>query len=66
MKRRELLNTLAKVAKTNGTTFDFVREGGGHSVYRINGTNIIIPRHNEINERTAKSIIKQAEKEAQK
>ena len=66
MKRRELLNTLDQVAKAAGTTIDFVREGGGHSVYRIIGANIIIPRHREITERTAKSIIKQAEQEARK
>ncbi len=66
MRRRELLNKLGQVAKATGTSFEFVREGGDHSVYRINGTNLIIPRHREITERTAKSIIKQAQKEAQK
>ena len=37
-----------------------VREGANHTIYRINGTKVSIPRHKEINELTAQGILKDA------
>ena len=52
MKRRDLIKKFEK----NG--WWFLREGGNHTIY-TNGKNTEqVPRHNEINEITAKSIIK--------
>lgn len=52
MKRHDLENLLLK----NG--WYFLRSGGRHDVY-TNGTDIeTIPRHTEINEQLAKSIIR--------
>ena len=41
--------------------FELVREGGQHTLYRLNGQNVVIPRHREINEITAKAIMKDLE-----
>lgn len=52
MKRKDLIRLL----ESNG--WKVAREGGNHTVY-VNGKDVVpIPRHNEINERLAKAIIK--------
>lgn len=52
MKRRDLV----KLLEQNG--FALAREGGNHTVY-TNGVDVVpIPRHNEVNERLAKAIIR--------
>ena len=52
MNRKDLIKKLEK----NGWYFD--RHGGNHDIY-TNGKKIVsIPRHREINEITAKNIIK--------
>jgi mRNA interferase HicA len=52
MKRTELIRLLTE----NGWQFE--REGGRHTVYVKDGKTEEIPRHREINERLAKSVIK--------
>lgn len=52
MKRRELIKMLEK----NGWTLK--REGAEHTIYTKDGKLEIIPRHREINEKLANSIIK--------
>ena len=54
MKRTKLLQTLNQMGVV------FVRHGGKHDVYRqpITKVETTIPRHDEIKEYTAKSIIK--------
>ncbi len=39
-------------------TFVRLREGAEHTVYSYGGARVIVPRHKEINERTAQSILK--------
>ena len=51
MKRSDLIRLLEK----NGWTF--ARHGGNHDVYEKDGVKEVIPRHNEIKELLAKSII---------
>ena len=58
MKRRILLETARQIAESHATTFDLVREGANHSVFRCRDQNVIVPRHREINEITAKSILR--------
>ncbi len=54
MKRRDLERELKKLG------WEFLRSGGSHDVWK-RGDNIeAIPRHNEINEITAKAILKRA------
>ena len=59
MKRRDLLNEAKRIAKARGESYDLT-EGGNHSIIRIgDDVPVSVPRHNEINELTAKAIIKQ-------
>jgi predicted RNA binding protein YcfA (HicA-like mRNA interferase family) len=55
MKRKELVRLIVEGAV-------FVREGGGHSVYENPRTKrtLSVARHSEINEHTAKSILRDA------
>jgi len=57
----DLLKSLTEVANSKDTELEKLRSRGGHDKYRINTTNLIVPRHREINELTARSIIKTAE-----
>lgn len=52
MKYRDLIRLLEK----NG--FVYVRNGGNHDIYSNGVKTEAVPRHNEINERLAKAIIK--------
>lgn len=54
MKRREL----EKQLKNQG--WSFVRHGGRHDIWARGEDEIPVPRHAEINELTAKGILKQA------
>ncbi|MCG5464313.1 type II toxin-antitoxin system HicA family toxin [Micromonospora sp. MED01] len=58
MKRVDLIGKIGKAAADAGTTFDFVREGGSHTIYRYGSQNVVIPRHKEINENTAQGILR--------
>lgn len=53
MKRRDLI----KLLKANG--YYLKRSGGNHDIYTNGKQKVPVPRHNEINEFTAKGIIKQ-------
>ncbi len=60
MKRRDLLQHLAQIVKREGLTLE-VTEGGSHTKVRI-GTRVnVVPRHTEINEMTARAILKKME-----
>jgi mRNA interferase HicA len=52
MRRRELINKLLEAG------FVFDRHGGKHDVYKRGDEEEMIPRHREINEKLAKSIIR--------
>lgn len=58
MKRADLIAKISKAAANAGTRFDRVREGGNHTIYRYGAQNVAIPRHKEINELTAKGILR--------
>ena len=58
MKRVDLINRISKAAADAGVTFEKVREGGGHTIYRYGSQNVVIPRHKEINELTARGILR--------
>jgi hypothetical protein len=55
-----LISKIEQAAKANGADWS-VREGGNHTVGLLNGQIVPIPRHREIEERTARSIFKQCE-----
>ncbi len=55
MKRRDLVKQL------EASGYRMVRDDGGHTVYaKPNAQPIAIPRHREINENTAKTILRMA------
>lgn len=55
MKRRDLIK------KLEAAGFHLLRDNGNHSIYTAPGKpSIPVPRHTEINEFTAKSILKAA------
>jgi len=60
MKRGELLRQIAKIAKAKGKAAEY-SEGGKHTVVRLGERQTTIPRHNEINEFTARAILKHLE-----
>lgn len=57
MKRRDLLKQLKALAKDENATYLEV-EGGGHTKVSFGGKQTVVPRHTEINELTAKAILK--------
>lgn len=63
MKRTDLLKELRKIARANNTTLVTIREGGSHTVMAVGANQFTVPRHNEINEHTARSICKPAGKD---
>lgn len=60
MKKRGLLKQLQTIAKVADAEFVFVRQGGSHEIWFLVGKRLVVPRHREINERTAEGIIKKA------
>ena len=55
MKRRDL------VKKLEDAGYRLARDDGGHSIYEKQGSRPVqVPRHREINENTAKAILKAA------
>ena len=61
MKRRDLIKRIAGKAKEQQLNWEFVREGASHSLYQLGATRVVLPRHSEINEITALSIMKDLE-----
>ena len=60
MKRRDLIKTLRTMAQGAGVDFVLVRNGANHDIFRLHQVLIVVPRHNEINEMTARGIVKEA------
>jgi hypothetical protein len=60
VKQRELLDRLRGIAMDKGATLELVRHGGNHDHYEIRGTRLLVPRHREIPEYTARGIIRTA------
>ena len=57
MKRRDLIKKLERLG------YEFKREGSEHTVYIKKGQRQLqIPRHSEVDERTAKAILELAKK----
>jgi hypothetical protein len=61
VKRRDLVKRIAREAKRQRVEWTIIREGGNHSVYRLDTAMIPIPRHTELGERLAEDIFKECE-----
>ncbi|KAB8295611.1 hypothetical protein [Bifidobacterium avesanii] len=62
MKRKDLIRTINDLARSRGLACEW-RQGGRHTVVRVGDAQASIPRHREINEITARSIIAYIERE---
>lgn len=60
MMRKDLLKRLKQIAKSQNRSLR-ITEGGSHTRVQIGQHVDYVPRHNEVNEITAKAIIKRAE-----
>jgi hypothetical protein len=60
MKRRELMKRLAQIAKAQGLEMRLT-EGANHTKVIIGDRTDVVPRHTEINEMTARAIIRKME-----
>ena len=54
MKRHDLARSLKSLG------WELEREGGNHSIWSKKGVRLSVPRHKEINELTAKGILRSA------
>ncbi|MTD17327.1 hypothetical protein GIS00_25680 [Nakamurella sp. YIM 132087] len=59
-KRRDIIAAIARAAAEAGVEWVVAREGANHTVYNLGGIMIPIPRHNEIDNRMAQVIYKEA------
>lgn len=64
MKRRELLAQMTRIAQSHGVAFDKDHpvHGGSHDKFFVGGRPVIVPRHSEIVEYTARGILKTFER----
>lgn len=64
MKRRELLDRMAKIARSYGADFDksSAVHGGNHDKYFVGAQSVEVPRHSEIVEFTSRGILRNFEK----
>ena len=63
MKRRDLLARIQVAARDRGRRWDLTRQGAAHELWSLDGHMVTIPRHREINESTARSIMRELETE---
>ena len=61
VKIKELIDEIGLAAKAKGLLWVFIKEGGNHSLYKLDGLLIPIPRKNEISNLKAEQIKKECE-----
>ena len=61
MKRVELLRRIARAARGRDMAWELEREGASHELWSLDGELVTIPRHREIDERTARGILRALE-----
>lgn len=59
-KRRDIVKAIRAEARRQGVNFHAEREGANHTVYNLDGLMVPIARHNEIDNRMAEVIYKEA------
>lgn len=63
MKRRQLLGRIGAEAARQGRPWELVRQGANHELWRCGSMDVAVPRHAEVNERTAIGIMRSLEDE---
>ncbi|MFF9780390.1 hypothetical protein ACF1HJ_42995 [Streptomyces sp. NPDC013978] len=61
MQKRVLLRELRRIAAGKGADLVLARQGARHEIYILQGVSLPVPRHREIAEGTAETLIKAAE-----
>ena len=61
MKKRALIKQLRPIPREAGVESLFIHQGGNHEIWRISNRLLVIPRHRDINERTAEGIVRRVE-----
>jgi mRNA interferase HicA len=56
VKRNDLIKTLKQIARDQGVDYR-EQEGARHTKVWVGSKQTVVPRHNEVNERTAQGII---------
>jgi hypothetical protein len=60
--RADILKRIAKAAKVKGIAWELDREGGNHSIYKLDGLQVPIGRHKgEVGNRYAETVYKECE-----
>ncbi|OHU67413.1 type II toxin-antitoxin system HicA family toxin [Mycobacteroides abscessus] len=59
--REEIIRKINKAAKRHGWELEFVRQGGNHTVFDLDGHMVVIGRHRQFEIRYATMIYKQCE-----
>ena len=54
------MRQLRIIARSGDVEFKVLREGRSHQIWTIGSERVHIPRHREINEHTARAILKEA------
>lgn len=54
------MSRIRSMAKAGGVDLTLVRQGGSHEIWLLGGERLVIPRHREVNERTAAGILADA------
>jgi mRNA interferase HicA len=63
MRRRVLLRHIGRAARRQDVAWTLVRQGARHEIWRCGATEVVIPRHAEVNELTATGIKRLLERE---
>jgi mRNA interferase HicA len=58
VKRADLIRRIQRAAIAKGHEFGLLREGAAHSLFLCGDKRVVIPRHREINELTARGIMR--------
>jgi len=62
MKRRILLQLIAKGAREQGVEWRLVRQGADHEIWRCESVAVHVPRHRDLNQVTAERTLRDLER----
>ena len=62
MKRRDLLQGIAKCARAQGVEWRLLRQGADHEIWRCGSLVVHVPRHRDLNEVTARRTVRELER----
>lgn len=60
-KRTEVIKKIENAAKDAGLTFTYDREGGRHTIYKLDGLTIPIERHRELTNQYAEKVYRECQ-----